>query len=461
MSGFDFDLDRAQRDAIGRAALRYVDDFLDVRGTAAASDVDGALELAARLVGEAPPEDGRPFDDVLATFDAAATKALDPTNPGYLAFIPGGGLYTSAVADFLACVTNRFVNLAATSPALVALEASVIRWLCATFGLPSNAQGILTSGGSMANFSALVAARESRLPEDFLGGTLYVSDQAHQSVVKAARLAGFPAAAVRVLPTGADLTLDPDAVRVAVAADRAAGRTPFCVVASAGTTNTGAVDPLPALADVARDEGLWLHVDAAYGGFFRLTARGRERLAGIERADSITLDPHKGMFLPYGTGCLLVRDGDALRRAHQVEAHYLQDVAGGEVVPSFADYSPELTRDFRGLRVWLPLQLHGVAAFRATLDEKLDLAEVVHRELAGDERLEVPWEPALSIVAFRLHDGDDDANRRFLVRINASRRVYLSSTVIDDRVTLRVCVLCHRTHRDRIDEAISIIRNAV
>src|SRR3954447_16717442 len=167
------------------------------------------------------------------------------------------------------------------------------------------------------------------------------------------------------------------------------------------------------------------------------------------------------MFLPYGTGCLLVRDAAELRRAHHVEAAYLQDLTPAGDVPNFAEYSPELSRDFRGLRVWLPLHLHGIDAFRAALDEKLDLARAVHDALAADPRLVVPWEPALSIVAFRLHDGDAAANRAFLERINASRRVFLSSTVVDGQFTLRVCVLSHRTHRDRIDEAIEIIRKAV
>jgi aromatic-L-amino-acid decarboxylase len=251
----------------------------------------------------------------------------------------------------------------------------------------------------------------------------------------------------------------PKALDEAVRADRAAGRRPFLVVASAGTTNTGAVDPLPEIAAVAARERLWFHVDAAYGGFFQLTDRGRAILSGIEMGDTITLDPHKGLFLPYGCGCLLARDGDALRRAHQVEAPYLQDLADTRGIPNFADHSPELSRDFRGLRVWLPLHLHGVAGFRRALDEKLDLARFVYEGLAADDRFEV-WEPALSIVPFRLRDRDDATNRELLERINASGRMFLSSTVVDARFMLRVCVLAHRTDRGRIEEAIEIIRRA-
>jgi aromatic-L-amino-acid decarboxylase len=237
---------------------------------------------------------------------------------------------------------------------------------------------------------------------------------------------------------------------------------PFAVVASAGTTNTGAVDPIDAIADLARDEGLWLHVDAAYGGFFRLTNRGRERFRGIERADSITLDPHKGMFLPYGTGALVVRDGATLRDAHHIgTSAYLQDLAADAHIPNFAEYSAELSRDFRGLRVWFPLKLHGVSAFREALDEKLDLSEHLYESLKAIPELELPWQPDLSVVPFRLRDGDDAANRRLLDAINDSKRVFLSSTVLDGRFTLRVCILSHRTHRDRIDECIEIVRGAV
>jgi aromatic-L-amino-acid decarboxylase len=254
--------------------------------------------------------------------------------------------------------------------------------------------------------------------------------------------------------------MDPRALETAVVADGAAGRRPFFVVATAGTTNTGAVDPIDALADIAARHGLWLHVDAAYGGFFQLTERGRARFGGIHRADSVTLDPHKAMFLPYGTGCLLVRDGDLLRRGHEIDAPYLQDAAGQHDLPNYADYSPELTRENRGLGMWLPLHLHGVAAFRAALDEKLDLARVVYEVLTADARMDVPWEPPLSTVVFRLRDRDDAVNRALLDRINASKRIVLSSTNLGDRLYLRVCVLAHRTHRDRIDEAVHIIRTS-
>lgn len=446
--------------SLGLAALDLVVRFITQRDTAPASDLEGAFALGTSLAAEPMPEAPRPPGDVLAAVERAAAKGIDTAGPGYLAFIPGGGLFTAALADLIAAATNRFVNLAATAPGFVGMETAVVRWLCELFGLPPGAQGILTTGGSMANFSAVVTARTALLGGELGGGTLYVTEHAHQSVVKAARLAGFSPGAVRTVPCRPDLTMDPDGVRDAIRADRRTGRRPFLVVATAGTTSTGAIDPLPDIAEVAATEGVWFHADAAYGGFFWLTERGRARLAGLERADSITLDPHKGLFLPYGTGGLLVRDGTRLRAAHAVGGHYLQDLAHDGGLPDFADYSPELSRAFRGLRVWLPLQLHGVASFRAALDEKLDLAALVDEALRADERLEVPWPTYLSIVAFRGRGLDDEGNRALLARINDTRRVHLSSTVVGGRTILRVCVLSHRTHRPRVLEAVDIIRRA-
>ncbi len=449
---------RAQGDAV----LQFVADFLASRSGAPAQQFDDAQALTARL-SVAPPEVGRPFDVLLDVLESAMGLAADTTGPGYMAYIPGGGLYASALADFLACVTNRYVGVASLAPALVQIEASVLRWLADLFDYPSTARGILTSGGSLAHFSALVVAREARLGENFADATVYASQETHHSVAKAARLAGFPAAAIRTIPCTPALVVDVDALTARIHADRAAGLRPFALVASAGTTNTGAIDPLPALAELAAREGLWLHADAAYGGFFRLTERGHERLDGLERADSIVVDPHKGLFLPYGTGALLVRDGALLRSAHTHEsAAYLQDLDDDPAaLPNFSEYSPELTRDFRGLRLWLPLHLHGVGSFRAALDEKLDLARLAYENLRAMPELEVPWEPQLSIVTFRPRRGGDDAARQLLGRLNASQRIFISSTNVGGRFLLRFAILSFRTHRERVDEALALVRDCL
>jgi aromatic-L-amino-acid decarboxylase len=460
MSSYPLEPGRADMEAMGHQAITFLADFVDALPTAPASNTDNSTGTIAALR-RPPTRDAGDLTDLLSLFARGVAGAVNTSGPGYLAFIPGGGVYTSALAELLARGVNRFTGLPGFAPGLTAMEDGVIRWLCDQFHFPARATGLITTGGSMANLSAVVTARHDRLGEDFLDGTIYVTAHTHHSIEKAARIAGVPAARVRTVPTNPDLRMDAAAAARMITEDRAAGRRPFLLVGTGGTTNTGAVDPLDELAALARRENLWFHVDAAYGGFFQLTKRGRERLAGIERADSITLDPHKGLFLPYGTGVLLVRDESPLRAAHSGDGYYLQDMAetDGWDLPHYANLGPELSREFRGLRLWLPLHLHGVGAFEDALNEKLDLAAHAYQQLAADPSLDVPWSPDLSVVVFRMR-GDDRHNEALLQRINGSRRIFLSSTRIDGRYLLRLCVLSHRTHADRIDEALQIIRQA-
>lgn len=447
---------------MARAATDAMADFIERLDVLPAYDADGVTALAARFREEVP-EYGESFDKVLASILEASSKGIETAGPGFFGFIPGGGVYAASLAAHIGFAMNRFVNMWEAAPVLAQIETTVLRWIADLFQFPPETVGILTSGGSIANLSAVVTARSALLGEDFLDGTMYISEHAHHSLMKAAMLAGFPVRNVRIVPCAPDLRIDVHALHDMVDTDRRGGLRPFCVVANAGTTNTGTVDPLVDLVQIAHERRMWLHVDAAYGGFFQLTERGRHALRGITGADSITLDPHKGLFLPYGTGALIVRDGARLRDAHRVDAHYMQDVHEEPDVPSFMHYGPELSRDFRGLRVWLPLKLHGLAAFRDALDEKLDLARYVYDELSATPGFELPWEPDLSVVSFRYRfaSGDQDAgNRRLLEEINGSRRVYLTSTTIGDRFTLRVCVLSHRSHQDRVTELVEIVRTS-
>ena len=393
-----------------------------------AADVEGAGALARELFEAEPPEEGRPAAELLdLLFDRAIPKSFNTAGPGYLAYIPGGGIV----------------------------------------GLPAGSGGYLATGGSLASFTAVVAARREKLPADFLRGTLYVSDQTHHAVTKAASLAGFPAENVRSIPSDGTFRVRVDLLAERVAADRAAGLEPFFVCGNAGTTNTGAVDDLGALAGLCGRERLWFHVDAAYGGFFLLTGRGRAAMAGIERADSVVLDPHKGLFLPYGTGALLVRDAEVLRRAHAAGADYLPHMQEDPGFVDWCEVSPELSRAFRGLRVWLPVKLHGLGAFRTSLDEKLDLALHATRELAAMPGVEIVAEPQLSIVAFRLVKPGLDAgaldrlNRDLIGRVNGRGRVHLSGTVLGGRFVLRACVLSFRTHLERLDQGLDDVRAAI
>jgi aromatic-L-amino-acid decarboxylase len=454
---------RDRIEAVVERVVEHIRSLPDQPMDGTAGGAEAARELRERL-----PESGSELESMLELlFERAVPRSYNTASPGYLAYIPGGGLFDSALGAFIAEAVNRYVGVFAAAPALSQLEANVVAWFAQIVGYPEASRGFLTSGGSLANFTAVVTARRERLPENFLSGVIYTSDQAHHSVLKAASMAGFPADAVRILPTDERFRLRVDALEQAVAEDRAAGRTPFMIVASAGTTNTGAIDPMPRLADLAAREQMWLHVDASYGGFFILTDRGKESLAGLERADSVVLDPHKSLFLPYGSGCLLVRDGEALRRAHSVRADYMPPMQESADLVDFCEISPELSRGFRGLRVWLPLKLHGIEPFREALAEKQELAEWIHRRLRAMPEIEIVAEPQVSVVAWRWQpeglEGEalDAANRELLRRVNERQRVYLTGTMLRGRFAIRVCVLSFRTHADRMRDCLEDIVAAV
>ncbi|MGW2488537.1 pyridoxal phosphate-dependent decarboxylase family protein [Streptomyces sp. NPDC001606] len=417
-----------------------------------------------------PPENSTPLEALLDRLGTAAESAIETAGPRLMAALPGGGIYSSALAEFFTRALNRYGTLAAAAPALTALEESVLRWMAQDVcGLPQGSSGVLTTGGSMANLSALVTARHDRLGEDIGRGTLYVSEQAHYSVAKAARIAGIRQQNVRVIPVTGNLTMDLRAAAERIRTDREAGLRPFLLVATAGTTDTGAIDPLADAGALAEREGLWFHVDAAYGGFFRLTARGRERTAGLESADSVTLDPHKALFLPFGTGALVVREPALLHAAHEGSATALQDVGESDVLPDYAQRGIELSRENRGVRVWLPLHLHGLSAFRDALDEKLDLADHIHGTLSTVPRLDVPWRPELTTVAFAVRpEGPgataqrtaDAATRRLLERINSEGGAVVHGTTVAERQLIRLCVLAHRTHKEHVDDVLRVITAA-
>ncbi len=467
MTDYPLEPDSATLRAWVDAAMERIVEHLESLDRQPAAAVENGAEIARQLA-EALPEQGVPLERLLAQlFDQAIPCSYNTAGPGYLAYIPSGGLFHSALADLISTAVNRYVGVWIAAPGLAQLETNVVRWFCDIVGYPPSAGGFNTTGGSLANWTAVVTARRELLPENFLNGTIYVSAQVHHSVVKAAMMAGFPSSNVRSVPCDGAFRLRPDELSRLVAEDRSQGKQPFLVVASAGTTNTGAVDPLPAMAEIAQRQRLWLHVDAAYGGFFAMTERGQLALVGLERADSIALDPHKSLFLPYGSGALLVRDPAALRRAHAVSADYMPPLQDQAERVDFSEISPELTRPFRALRAWLPIKMHGIGVFRDCLDEKLDLARWAAEQLRQIPGIEVLTEPELSLVPFRwaapgLSEAELNVrNRRILDLINRRQRVLMTDTVIDGRVILRLCVLSFRTHRPRLEMAIEDIRLAV
>lgn len=384
---------------------------------------------------------------------------------GHLAYIPGGGIYHAALGDYLAAVTNKYAGIFFTGPGPVRMENMLVRWVADLVGYPAGAAGNIASGGSIANLTAITTARDAHglRGADYSSAVVYLTTQAHHCIEKALRIAGMGEAPIRRVPMDPGYRMRPEALEQAIAADRAQGLRPWLVIAAAGTTDAGAVDPLDAIATIARRERCWFHVDAAYGGFFLLTEHGRAALQGIERSDSVVLDPHKGLFLPYGAGVVVVRDAAPLVASHDYAGSYMQDAVREPSEISPADVSPELSKHFRALRMWLPLILLGTGPFRAALEEKLLLARYFYREI-GRAGYEVGPPPDLSIVTYRWAPpgaSPEKINRINQAIVDGARRdgrVFLSSTMLGDRFTLRMAALAFRTHRRTIDLAVRVLR---
>lgn len=448
---------------MGESAVKAVVDHIINLPSAPRSNLENSAEIV-RSLREPSPEKGTDFESLLYFFmNKVIPVSINTPHPAYLGYIPGGGLYPSAIADFLGAATNRFTGAWFAAPAAARLEANVLEWFAQWMGYPESARGILTSGGSLANFSGVVAARKHLLGDDISRGILYASNQTHHSVMKVAFLAGIPERNIRLLDVDKNFRAIPDEFEKAIKKDEKNGMKPFFLVGNAGTTNTGAVDPLSELADIATKYALWYHIDAAYGGFFNICKEGKKILRGLERSDSIVLDPHKGLFVPYGSGSLLVKDGELLRRAHILTAEYLQDHTTPEGEFNASEYSPELSRSYRGLRVWLPLKLFGVKAFRENLAEKLHLTKWMYQRFLEEPGFECVAVPDLSVIAFRYHPqkGNVDMfNRQLLEKIVKSQKLFLSSTLLDGEYVIRVCILSFRTHQPEVEEAFEIIKNA-
>ena len=393
------------------------------------------------------------------------TPGLNPASGGHLGYIPGGGIYVSALGDYLADVFNRYAGVFYAGPGAVRMENMLIRWLNDLVGYPAEAAGNLTTSGSLANLIAIVTARDGRniKSADVPRSVIYLTRQTHHSVDKAIRVAGLGECVFRYIPVDAKFRMTVSELSRQIDEDKAAGLVPFLVVASAGTTDVGAIDPLPEIGAVAKQHGMWYHIDAAYGGAFILTDEGRSKLKGLELSDSLIIDPHKGLFLPYGLGIVLVKNVADLKRSYSFDAHYMQDAFAAPDELSPAELSPELTKHFRGLRLWLPLKLHGVAPFRACLDEKLLLAKYFHAEvqkLGFESRIE----PELSVVIYRWLPRDGDANifnKRLLEQVVADGRVFISSTMLNGEFTLRFACLAFRTHLSTVDTLLEVLRAAV
>lgn len=422
-------------------------------------------EMCERL--PSPPDQPRSFEALVRELERDVLPYMSRCDhPGYFAFIPACGTFPAALGDFIASALNVYAGSWMEAAGPSRLELLVLEAFKEWIGYPEQASGVLVSGGSAANMTALACAREALAryvgsAADSIEGVAYVSDQAHSSIARAARALGMKPGQLRVLPTDSKHRMRLDALAGAIAADVSRGRTPFFVAAAAGSTNTGAIDPLPEIAAICQEAGAWLHVDAAYGGFAALTERGSRWLAGIELADSVTLDPHKWLYQPFECGCVLVRDGARLRAAFEVVPDYLKDAEAHTGEVNFSDLGFQLTRCSRALKLWLSLSYFGVDAFRAAIDRCLDLALRAERLIGVHPELELVSPAQLGIVAFRRRFTEAEEewqsarlNAALVGRFEQSGLGLVSSTTLDGRYAIRLCILNHTTTKADVERTI-------
>jgi aromatic-L-amino-acid decarboxylase len=421
-------------------------------------------ELQQALAVPAPEAPGS-YDEIIAGLERDVLPYVARiSHPGYLAFIPGEGTWPGALGDLIASALNLDTCwwLGGSGPA--ALELVVVDWFRQWVGYPAEARGLLVSGGSAANLTALACAREALVGAMNEQVVAYLSDQSHTSLAKGTRALGFRPDRVRIVATDQHGRMRPEALRAAMLADRAAGLRPLVVVANAGTTATGAVDPFAELSALCREQGVWLHVDGAYGAFACLTERGQGALAGMQLADSITLDPHKWLYQPVEVGAVLVRDGALLRRAFEVSHDYLKDIEAGLQEVNFSDHGLQLTRTCRALKLWISINYFGLAAFRHSIDGCIDLTEHAQRRIEASPQLELITPASLGIVTFRRHPpGMDDEqaldriNADLVARIAEDGEVFLSTGIVRGRQMLRLCILNHSTSQAIVDRALDLV----
>jgi len=441
----------------------------------AAAQPTKAGDLLAALAEPMPTGPSEP-EEVLARLERTVLPAMAHVqHPRFFGFVPAPSNAVSVLADTLAAGFNVFAGTWYAGSGAIAVERTVLDWLCTLCGLPPGAGGLLVSGGSMANLTALAAARAHRFGSHDMRNAsravVYASDQVHSAVTRALRILGFGDDQLRILASDAGFRLELGALEQAIARDRGAGLEPFAIVANAGTTNTAAVDPLAALAALAARQEMWLHVDAAYGAPAMMTARGRALLRGLEAADSLALDPHKWLFQPFEIGCVLVRDARCLESAFAVHPEYLRDVTRAVISP--ADQGLQLTRSFRALKLWMSIQVFGADAIGAAIERGLDRAEQAEGLLreAGCWTIVTPASMAIVSFRYRCPELDDNAIDRLqtqmLERLVAEGTAVITSTLLHGRSVLRLCTINPRTTQqdlrrtiDRLAEIATDLRSA-
>ncbi|WP_439107138.1 pyridoxal phosphate-dependent decarboxylase family protein [Congregibacter sp.] len=441
------DADEMRR--LGYAAVDAVIEHLENKHSEAAIACEDPESLLAAL-GGALPENPQPSE---ASFDLLMHSALrnqqHGDHPRYFARVPGPSSFAAIIGEWLGVGFNTIAASWPGGAGPSAVELVVIDWLRQLMDLPEDTEGILVSGGSQASLTAIAAVRACRGQ-----GCVYLSDQTHASILRALRSLGFSDNELRVLESDADHTLTAKAVQNAIAADKQTGLKPMMVIATAGSTNTGAIDPLHELADLCEEHRLWLHIDGAYGAPAALTQRGAGRLAGMSRADSLTLDPHKWFFQPYDVGCLLIRPG-VLEPCFNMNPEYLKDVSGGDDAPDFRNRGFELTRRSRALKLWFSLRTYGIAKFRDAIDYSIDLTEFAEDYLRqNSQRWEVVTPAQIGIVCFALRGASGDEHERRANSLSESGFACATTTKLKGRTVLRLCIINPLTTKADIVETI-------
>ena len=448
---------------LAQKAARLVVERMETLPQEGAWEGEFKEELADQFMGD-PPEAGRPPEEVL---EQAARKILPIAtrldHPRCFAFIPTSPTWPGVLADFMAAAHTINVATWLTSSGPSQVELAVIDWFRRWLGYPEGAGGLLTSGGSAASVNALVAAREhAGHPER---AAVYMSDQSHSAHVRAARIIGIRPEGIRMVASDERYRLDMEALVAAVAQDREQGINPIAICANAGASSTGAIDPLEEMAEFCEKEGIWMHVDAAYGGFAVVTEEGKQRLRGIERADSVGLDAHKWFFQPYEAGSLLVKDIRTLEHAFEVHHDVLQDTIWGANHPNFSDRGLQLSRSFRALKIWMSVQTFGMAAFRSAVSKGMELASRAEQFVRESPDLELLNPVSLSIVCFRVNPADaeldedalEEINRTVLAEVFWDDRALMSSTTLGKTFSLRLCILNHTTRWEDVQETLETI----
>ncbi len=452
-------LTRERRQALDKTIMDYADEFLsNIRKLKAYNSPEDIGEEDYFNVAQGTLTGEEIIGVLKKTVDH---EGINPASGGHLGYIPGGGIYPSALGDYLAAVMNRYAGIYFGGPAAVRLENALIRWTADLMGYPENALGNLASGGSVANLIAITTARDAQQINslNIRESVIYLTKHTHHCVHKAIRIAGLGECIVREVVLDNDYRLDAHALELMLEEDRGKGLNPFLVISSVGSTDTGAVDPIDRISDLADQYHFWHHIDAAYGGYFILVDRLKDKFRGVEKSDSIVIDPHKTLFLPYGVGMVLVKHGQSLIDAHYYRANYMQDAFNANEQTSPADVSPELTKHFRGLRMWIPLKLLGIEPFAAALKEKHLLTVYFHKRIKS-MGFEVGPQPELSVCIYRYAKTatPNKFNALLLERVQDDGRIFISSTTINGVYWLRAAIVCFRTRLSTVDLLLQILQ---